>query len=169
MVPSATALALCLALLLACLTRGESLVLVSISLLAGAEPRGSGWAPWEGGADREGVGATAWTPWLLSPRISALEQGRARAPCSSLAFHCWLGAQRLSEGHQPGLSALVRPRGAVATGDTVLGWVFASRQQLPGKPARERWQMLPVRLFCLVTIPRSGKRCEKVWFHPGSR
>lgn len=48
MVPSATALALCLALLLTCLTHGESSVPGFISLLAGAEPRGSGWVPWDG-------------------------------------------------------------------------------------------------------------------------
>lgn len=104
MVPSATALALCLALLLACPTRGESLVPAFVFLLAGAEPHGSGWAPWKGGADREGVGATAWDTLAGCSALRSVLWSRA---CSSLAFHCCLGAQRLNEGHQPGLSALV--------------------------------------------------------------
>lgn len=45
--------------------------------------------------------------WVLIPQISAVEHGMARAPCSLLVFRCWLGAQRLSEGHQPRLSPLV--------------------------------------------------------------
>lgn len=49
MVPSATALALSLALLLACLAHGESLLPAFIALLAGAEPHSSGWDPWDGG------------------------------------------------------------------------------------------------------------------------
>lgn len=85
MLPSATALALCLALLLACPTHGESLLLAFTSLLAGVGSLGWGisWEPQPG-----------HVCWVLSSHIRILEQGMARAPCSPLAFHCWLGAQR---------------------------------------------------------------------------
>lgn len=58
-----------------------------------------------------------------APRAAFGGQGTLLTPC------LWSGAQRLSEGHQPGVSPLVWPRS--------LGWVRASRQQLPGKPARK--------------------------------
>lgn len=151
MVPSATALALCLALLLACLTRGESLVLVSISLLAGAEPRGSGWAPWEGGADREGVGATAWTPWLgAQPSDQCFGAGHGQgslliaclsllvgSPKAQRGARAWLvrtGATRRGRGHWGHSAGLGVCQQTAAARETCKGKVadVTSEAFLPG-------------------------------------
>lgn len=88
MVPCATVLALCLALLLACLAHGECPVLVFISLLAGAEPHGSGWVPGDGGS--------GWSRSL-----------DAFAGCSDQRFGAGLSAHRLpfTAGWEPKGSA----------------------------------------------------------------